>query len=141
MAITARSLTGYQVKITAGRHTLQADEPPGVGDDTGPTPYQLLLSSLAACKIITVQMYAERKGWPLEGVEVELDIDKVHAQDCEDCESDPDAIVDIIRSKVKFDGDLNPEQLARLAEIADRCPVHRTLVRETRIRSELREHG
>jgi putative redox protein len=137
MNITARSLTGYQVEIQAGRHKIRADEPAGVGDDTGPNPYELLLSSLAACKIMTVQMYAERKGWPLESVEVNLDIDRVHARDCEDCESDPNALVDIIRAEVKFEGDLAAEQIARLAEIADRCPVHRTLLSETKIRSKV----
>lgn len=135
MPIKAKSLTGYQVEIEAGRHKIIADEPVGVGDDAGPTPYELLLSSLAACKIMTVQMYAERKGWALDSVEVSLDIDKTHARDCEDCDSDPGALVDIIRSEVRFDGDLTAEQIDRLGEIADRCPVHRTLLSETKIRS------
>ena len=135
MTVKAKSLTGYQVEIEAGRHKILADEPVGVGDDAGPTPYELLLSSLAACKIMTVQMYAERKGWSLDSVEMSLDIDKSHARDCEDCESDPSALVDIIRTEVKFKGDLSEAQIDRLAEIADRCPVHRTLLSETKIRS------
>jgi putative redox protein len=135
MPIEAKSLTGYQVEIKAGRHKILSDEPVGVGDDAGPTPYELLLSSLAACKIMTVRMYAERKGWSLDSVEIKLDIDKTHSRDCEDCDSDPNALVDIIYSEAHFEGDLTEEQIDRLAEIADRCPVHRTLLSETKIRS------
>lgn len=135
MIVTARSLTGYQVEINAGRHQFLADEPFDIGEDKGPNPYDLLLASLASCKIITTQMYARRKEWPLEGVEVSLSTHKIYARDCEDCESDPNAYVDIIESEVTFRGALTTEQLDRLGEIADRCPVHRTLTTETKIRS------
>jgi putative redox protein len=137
MDVIARSLKNLQVEITAGRHQYLADEPLGVGDDEGPNPYDLLLSALAACKIMTVQMYARRKQWPLEGVEVSLSTRKEYARDCGDCESDPNAKVDIIDCLISFEGDLNPEQVARLTEISERCPVHRSLISETKIRTEL----
>lgn len=138
MAIQARSIENYQVEIKAGSHTFLADEPVSVGgDDKGPNPYDLLLASLASCKLITVQMYASRKGWPLEGVEVELSTKKIHAKDCEDCESDPDAKIDLIETRIKFLGDLDDSQKDRLLEISERCPVHRTLTSETKIRSSM----
>lgn len=137
MIVNARSLTGYQVEITTGTHRLIADESVGSGDDAGPDPYGLLLAALGACKVMTVQMYARRKNWPLEGAEVSLTTHKIHARDCEDCESDPNARVDIIEAELTFDGDLMPEQVKRLAVIADRCPVHRTLTSETKIRSRV----
>ena len=121
--------------MTAGRHRLIADEPIGTGEDAGPDPYALLLSALGACKVITVRMYAERKGWPLETVEVSLDTHKVHARDCEDCESDPEARVDIIEVDIAFEGPLTEDQLACLVEISERCPVHRTLTGEVKIRT------
>lgn len=138
MPITARSLKNYQVEIDAGNHQFIADEPVSAGgDDAGPSPYDYLLSALAGCKIITVQMYAQRKGWPLEGVEVRLSHTKIHAKDCQDCESDPSAKVDVIETEISFQGDLDEEQLTRLTEISKRCPVHRTLTSETKIRTKL----
>jgi putative redox protein len=135
MKVTARSAQNVQVVIEAGTHTLLADEPLGAGDDAGPDPYALLLSALGACKVMTVRMYARRKGWQLEGVEVGLETYKIHAKDCEDCESDPDARVDIIDVALKFEGDLTPQQIQRLEEISERCPVHRTLTGEVKIRT------
>lgn len=137
MKITARSSTNVQVKIKSGRHEFIADEPLDIGDDAGPDPYSLLLGSLAACTIMTVKMYASRKNWLLEDVEVSLSTQKVHAKDCEDCESDPNARVDIIERQINFFGDLTPEQIDRLADIASKCPVHRTLTSETVIRTEV----
>ncbi len=139
MIVTAKSSTNVQVRIKAGRHEFIADEPLDVGDDAGPDPYSLLLSSLAACTIMTVRMYAKRKKWPLEDVELSLSTHKVHAKDCEDCESDPNAKVDVIDRKIKFIGDLKPEQIDRLTDIASKCPVHRTLTSETVIRTEVLE--
>ena len=135
MNIIARSSKNVQVQITVGRHQFLADEPLGVGDDAGPDPYALLLSALGACKVMTVRMYAQRKGWPLEDVQVSLDTRKVHAKDCEDCESDPNARVDIIHCSISFQGDLTQEQIGRLTEISEKCPVHRTLTSETKIRT------
>ena len=137
MGVHVISQENLQVELTAGRHRWLADEPDGLGDDTGPNPYQLLLGALGACTAMTVQLYARRKGWPLEGVEVELDTHKIHARDCEDCESDPDTRVNIVTLELTLRGDLTPEQLQRLEEIAGRCPVHRTLTTETKIRTRL----
>ena len=137
MKITGKSSTNVQVRIKTGRHEIIADEPLDVGDDAGPDPYGLLLSSLAACTIMTVQLYARRKNWPLEDVELSLSTHKVHAKDCEDCESDPNARVDIIDRQISFIGDLTPDQIDRLTDIASKCPVHRTLTSETIIRTEV----
>jgi len=136
MKVTAKNTQNVRVEIQAGRHTFVADELLGVGDDAGPDPYALLLSALGACKVMTVLMYARRKDWPLEQVEVELQTYKIHARDCEDCESDPDARVDIIETSLLFTGELSPEQIQRLEEISERCPVHRTLTGEVKIRTK-----
>lgn len=138
MAITARSIENFQVEINAQNHTIMADEPVEVGgDDVGPNPYDLLLSSLAACKIITVQMYARRKKWPLAGIELNMSTNKIHSKDCEDCESDPNARVDIIDTEIRFLGDLDEDQIGRLKDISEKCPVHRTLMSETKIRTKV----
>ncbi|HEX9595993.1 MAG TPA: OsmC family protein, partial [Anaerolineales bacterium] len=131
MSIQAHIVKNYQVEIKAGAHSLMADEPQSVGgDDQGPSPYDLLLASLEACKLITVQMYAARKDWPLEDVEIRIGTQKIHAKDCEDCESDPNAKVDLIEAELRFLGDLDADQRSRLLEISERCPVHRTLTSE-----------
>lgn len=140
MAITARSTKNFQVEINVNgnEHSLRADEPKSVGgDNTGPSPYDLLLSALAACKIITVQMYARRKEWPLEGIELEMSTQKVHAKDCEEADSDPNARIDVIDTEIRFLGDLDKSQIDRLKEISERCPVHRTLTSETIIHTKL----
>lgn len=137
MKVHGQLLENLKVKIQADGHELLADEPREAGGhDAGPNPYGLLLSSLAACKVITAQMYARRKEWPLTGISVGLNTHKVHAKDCEECDSDPDAKVDIIDVEIAFEGDLDEQQRQRLAEIADRCPVHRTLTSETKIRTQ-----
>src|SRR5687768_4866853 len=127
MTVIAHSLQNFQVAITAGRHNFIADEPAGIGDDAGPSPYDLLLASLAACKVMTAHMYARRKNWPLETVEISLKTYNVHAKDCESCladPADPNARISMIETTVRFLGDLTAEQRARLGEIVDRCPVH-----------------
>jgi len=136
MKVTAKNTHNVQVEIQTGRRKFVADEPFGVGDDTGPDPYALLLSALGACKVMTVLMYARKKDWPLEKVEVELQTYKIHARDCEDCESDPEARVDIIEASIQFIGDLSHEQVQRLEDISERCPVHRTLTGEVKIRTK-----
>lgn len=136
MKVFARNARNVQVEISTGKHTLLADEPLGVGDDAGPDPYALLLSALGACKVMTVIMYARRKGWQLERIEVRLETYKIHAKDCEDCESNPDAKVDMIDVELKFEGNLTLEQIQRLEEISERCPVHRTLTGEIQIRTK-----
>lgn len=134
--VTAHNRDHFQVEIHSGSHSWRSDEPVEAGgEDTGPNPYELLLGALAACKIITVKMYARKKGWKLEGVSVSLSTRKVHAKDCEDCESDPNAKVDIIDVQIQFEGDLDEIQENRLLEISERCPVHRTLTSEVKIRT------
>jgi putative redox protein len=135
MKVYARNTRNMQVEINAGSHALLADEPLGVGDDAGPDPYALLLSALGACKVMTVMMYARRKSWQLDRVEIGLETHKIHAKDCEDCESDPDARVDIIEVELRLNGDLSADQIQRLVEISERCPVHRTLTGEVKIRT------
>jgi putative redox protein len=136
--ILARSQGITQVDIRAGNHSLRSDEPVEFGgSDTGPTPYDLLLASLASCKAITMRMYAQRKGWALQEVEISMSTRKVHAKDCEDCESDPEARVDIIETEIRLTGDLDQEQRKRIFEISEKCPVHRTLISETKIRTTL----
>lgn len=136
MRVTAKSKQNLQVDIQASNHQLLADEPINDGgDDAGPAPYDLLLSALGACKVMTVHLYARRKGWPVETVTVSLDHEKISARDCEDCATDGAAKVDVITCEISFEGDLDDAQITRLTEIADRCPVHRTLTSETKIRT------
>jgi uncharacterized OsmC-like protein/alpha/beta superfamily hydrolase len=129
----------YRTAILANGHPLIADEPVSAGGtDTGPTPYDLLLAGLGSCTSITLRMYADRKKWPLEAIVVHLDHRKIHADDCEECES-PSGKIDRIEREVELIGDLDDEQRARLLEIADKCPVHRTLHSEISVVTRLRE--
>lgn len=122
-----------------GHHLLRADEPlVHGGNDTGPTPYDLLLAGLGACKSMTMRMYAERKGLALNQARVTLHHKKIHAEDCAECETET-GMIDEIGIAIELDGDLTPEQRQRLFEIADRCPVHRTLHGEIHISSALRD--
>ncbi|HSE01396.1 MAG TPA: bifunctional alpha/beta hydrolase/OsmC family protein [Burkholderiales bacterium] len=123
--------------IQAGHHRLRADEPAAVGgDDSGPGPYDLLLAALGACTSMTVRMYAEHKKWPLKRVGVELKHDKVHADDCAECET-REGKIDKIERVLTLEGDLEEAQRQRLLEIANRCPVHRTLHSEVWIPTRL----
>ncbi|MGF1592086.1 MAG: alpha/beta fold hydrolase [Kiloniellaceae bacterium] len=125
--------------IAAGRHLLSADEPEAMGGlDSGPSPYDFLLAGLGACTSMTLRLYAERKGLALERTRVTLSHDKIHAKDCADCET-KEGKVDRIRRRIQITGDLTPEQRARLMEIADKCPVHRTLQSEVSIETEAAE--
>jgi putative redox protein len=113
--------------VTAGRHVLRADEPVSAGGlDSGPSPYDLLLAALGACTAMTVRLYADLKKLPLERVEVELAHDRIHAADCADCET-REGRVDRIERVIRLEGPLDDAQRAKLLEIANRCPVHRTL--------------
>jgi putative redox protein len=120
-----------------GRHTLHADEPVSVGGgDTGPGPYELLLMALGSCTSMTVHMYAARKKWPLDQVVVTLRHQRVHVQDCADCE-DGKTMLDRIDKRLELIGALDEAQRTRLVEIAGHCPVHRTLTSKIDIRTEL----
>ncbi len=133
---------GYAQRIAAGGHVLWADEPGSVpgGTDRGPTPYGLLLAALGACTSMTLRMYADRKGWPLGATRVALTHAKIHAEDCADCET-KQGKVDVIQRVVGMEGPLDDGQRQRLLEIANRCPVHRTLTSEIRVESRLEEEG
>jgi uncharacterized OsmC-like protein/alpha/beta superfamily hydrolase len=117
----------YRTEIMAGGHGLYADEPVAAGGtDQGPSPYDLLLAGLGSCTTITLRMYADRKEWPLEEIIVHLNHNKIHARDCATCEQ-KEGKLDRIQREVELIGNLTPEQRQRLLEIADKCPVHRTL--------------
>ena len=127
----------FAQSIGAGVHSLRADEPLKVGGgNTGPTPYDLLLSGLGACTSMTIRMYADRKKWPLEKAVVRLTHDKIHAVDCADCET-KDGRIDRIARTIELTGDLDDAQRARLLDIADKCPVHRTLESEVKVETML----
>ncbi len=120
-------------EIRFATSTVIADEPATAGgDDGGPNPYELLLGALGSCTAMTVQLYARRKGWPLQGVEVRLSHDRIHAEDCEECET-REGFLDEIRKEIRLTGPLHEDQRQRLLEIARRCPVNLTLQREVRI--------
>ncbi len=133
------SARGFAQEVAVGGHRLLADEPVAVGGtDTGPGPYDLLLAALGACTSMTIALYARRKGWPLESVRVKLRHSKIHAADCEDCETKV-GMLDRIERDVELLGPLDGEQRARLVDIANKCPVHRTLTSEIQIRTRLVE--
>ena len=120
----------YQQMISIGQHRLLADEPVSAGGlDTGPGPYDLLLAGLGACTSMTMRMYAQRKSLPLDRVTVTLKHSRIYAKDCETCETEEGMISRIERS-IAMEGNLDAEQRAKLMEIADKCPVHRTLTSE-----------
>ena len=132
--VTAQLGPGMQTTISARQFTFTADEPPaGGGTDQGPTPYEILLGSLAACTAITLRWYADRKGLPLHGVDVTLSYDRVHADDCEECDDEARGLIERVRSETTIRGDFTEAQRARLAQIAERCPVHKTLTRGVQI--------
>lgn len=125
----------YESTLTNGRHKIIADEPIPIGQDKGPTPYDFLLMSLGSCVAITLRMYADRKGWDLEEVQVNLSQNRIHARDCEECES-KDGFVHIIEKEVKLIGNLDDSQRKRLIQISDKCPVNKTLLNEIKIKTK-----
>lgn len=134
--------SGFAQHIWAGDHTFAADETMEAGGTgTGPGPYQLLLAALGACTSMTVALYARRKQWPLKEVRVELAHSRVWAQDCAGCPTTQPAHLDRIERVIEFSGDLTEEQRRRLMEIAERCPIHRTLTSKIDIVTSLSAKG
>ncbi|ANH60914.1 bifunctional alpha/beta hydrolase/OsmC family protein [Dokdonia donghaensis] len=130
---------GFTTLLKLGNHHMKADEPVRVGgNDYGPTPYELLAGSLSACTAMTIQMYTKRKKWVIENVEVHTSYSKTHAQDCVACEDNPSAKIDTFHREIKITSDLDEKQLNRLLQIADKCPVHKTLHSETQVITTLR---
>ncbi len=136
--VRAESLENYQILLRTKHHALVADEPPDTGDGLGPDPYDLLLSALGSCMTMTVRMYARRKGWDLQKIAAELVHERVHASDCEDCD-ETEGYIERMRIKLSFEGDLDEAQRKRLLEIADKCPVRRTILGNPRIVESLAE--
>ena len=124
-------------EVRIGRHRLAADEPVDAGgSDLGPNPYDFLLAGLGACTSMTLRLYADHKKWPLEQVRVRLSHEKIHAADCADCET-KEGRIDRIERQIEILGPLDATQRQRLLEIAEKCPVHRTLHSEIKIVSKL----
>jgi putative redox protein len=129
----------FRQTVTVGRHTLVSDEPVAAGGgDEGPTPYDLLLAALGSCTSMTLGLYARRKGWPLESVRVRLSHARVHAADCADCETQ-NVMIERVDREIELAGPLDGAQRERLLQIANRCPVHRTLISKFEIRTVLAE--
>jgi uncharacterized OsmC-like protein len=139
--IVEGTASGFTQEILVGPHRLVADEPMALGGtDRGPTPYGLLLAALGACTSMTVGLHARRKQWPLERVHVRLRHSKIHAADCVECET-KEGKIDLIEREIELGGPLSEEQRLKLLEIADKCPVARTLTSEIKIQSRLMEGG
>jgi uncharacterized OsmC-like protein len=129
----------FRQEIITGKHHLSADEPLSVGGgDTGPNPYEYLLAALGVCVSMTVGLYARRKQWPLDNIIVSLRHSRIHAKDCEECET-KEGMLDRIDTEIELTGSLTAEQQAKLMEIAAKCPVHRTLKSEIDIRLQAAE--
>ena len=136
VTVTETGTGTYTQQITAGHHRLLADEPQPIGDDAGPSPYDRLLAALGACTSMTLRMYANRKGWPLEQVRVTLRHSRIHAEDCAQCET-TSGLIDHIDRDIELVGGLDDTQRQRLLGIANRCPVHQTLTSEVDIATSL----
>jgi uncharacterized OsmC-like protein len=125
----------FSQKIEIGAHQLSADEPVAFGGtDTGSSPYDLLLAALGACTSMTIGLYARKRGWPLKDITVSLRHSKIHARDCDDCET-KEGRIDRINLEIHLNGALSDEQRAKLMEIAGKCPVHQTLTSEINIKT------
>jgi uncharacterized OsmC-like protein len=128
--------SGFAQEIQVGPHRLTADEPINVGGkETGPSPYDLLLAALGSCTSMTISLYARARKWPLESVTVNLRHSKIHAADCRDCET-KEGKIDRIERDIHLVGKLDADQQKKLLEIADKCPVHRTLNSEIKIETK-----
>ncbi len=128
---------GFSTKMKVGNHYMLSDEPLDVGgNDYGPSPYEFVSAGLSACTAMTIQMYVRRKGWDLKNVEVHTSYGKKHIEDSEHSEN-PAARIDTFDREIKLDGDLDEKQIQRILEIADKCPVHKTLHSEVKVNTQL----
>jgi uncharacterized OsmC-like protein len=134
--VVVSSEAGLAQQVVSGQYAWQADEPAPAGTDTGPSPYELMLSALGACTSMTLRLYAQRKGMDLKRITVKLRHYRVHVEDCVDCESKPNFLFHIDR-EIRVEGKLTEEQKRRLLEIAEHCPVHRTLTSKIEIKTTL----
>jgi len=135
--VSSRTDDGFVSRVQAGRHSLLADEPASLGGtDLGPDPYRYLAASLAACTVMTLNLYARHKKLGVERVSCDVTHERIHARDCQDCES-RDGKIDVLNRVIEIEGDVDAGQRRRMLEIADRCPVHRTLENEIKVRSRL----
>jgi putative redox protein len=134
--VIVSSENGLAQKIVSANHEWRADEPAPFGTDTGPSPYELLLASLGACTSMTLRLYAQRKGLDLQRITVRLRHFRIHAEDCTNCETKV-GFLDRIDRQIQLTGNLDDSQKSRLLEIAERCPVHRTLQSEINIQTSL----
>jgi uncharacterized OsmC-like protein len=131
--------SGFLQEVVSGKHNLRADEPVSAGgSDAAPGPYDYLLIALGVCTSMTVGLFARRKQWPLENITVSLRHSRIHARDCEECET-KEGMLDRIDTEIELTGSLTAEQRAKLMEIAAKCPVHRTLKSEINIRLQTAE--
>ena len=129
----------YTTTLTAGKHEFMGDEPESVdgGKDKGPDPYDYLLMSLGSCTVMTIKMYVQHKGWDhVDDIYMELRHNKRHDEDCQNCE-DPKSRIDIIEKEVIVEGDVTDEQLDRILDISQKCPVHRTLMSDIKLESSI----
>lgn len=139
--VTRTAGDGYRTDIVAGGYPLVADEPRSVGgSEAGPSPYDLLLAALGACTGMTLRMYAARKQWPLREVSVRLTEGRDYAADCEHC-GRADAKLTLLNREVTLQGPLDDTQVARLAQIAEQCPVHKSLAGAFRVHTTVRVDG
>ena len=137
VVIVGGDANGFAQDVSAGGHRFVSDEPESAGGtDRGPSPYDLLLAALGSCTSMTIAMYARRKHWPLERVSVRLRHSRVHAEDCAVCD-ESEAKLTVIEREIDLVGALDDDKRARLLEIANRCPVHRTLTSRIDIRTRL----
>jgi uncharacterized OsmC-like protein len=131
------SASGLAQTISSGKHRLAADEPIAAGGtDTGPSPYDFLLIALGSCTSMTLRLYADRKGWRLDKIVVRLRHDEIYSDDCAECET-RNARIDRIKREIELEGALDAAQRERLLEIANKCPVHRTLSAPLQVETSL----
>jgi putative redox protein len=133
--IVRGTAAGFAQEIEIGSHELHADEPVSFGGtESGPSPYDLLLAALGSCTSMTIGFYARKRSWPLEKITVSLQHSRIHAADCEECET-KEGKIDRIELDIQLTGSLTDEQRAKLIEIAGKCPVHQTLTSEINIKT------